>query len=478
MRSAAFLVCILVLGSPALAGCLGPDEPATLQQGQATAENRGLGVEVATDARGDARIYTLEDTTGDARPERCDVVPAPARPACIDLISDVTGASRPFFAAGDGIGVYEPALDVLSASFEETPDALVVSITVASLDASFSPATDGEEVSLGWRACWRGPGEADADWAGWERTECVYFEVGGGESRIDPVFERGKGCNHWDWCAWAIPHEVEFGTPATLRLTIPRAIMGTAEAGDVLEGIRVGSFWTRWPVTGRPSEVEFRAGAPGIYSDQLTSWMGYGVGWGHLADESPRPGGVFAFQTPRVSSPELPVDYRFHDDTGDTQRMDLDILYLQVIEAPSTITMAMQLARVDAQPDDHSFWLAMGMPSGRVHEAWYKMRDGRLESGAGVCNDQNCSRWVEYPVTFQRDAGAPGWINLTASRFDLDSPMRGELVNLLFGGIWAAAGQASVPPFPGPAAASASLYAGDADAAGNAAPYWFWMDTA
>lgn len=457
---------ILVLAAPAFAGCLDKDRVESLADAVA-ADQVAQKIEVARDAEGDARVYGAEAVRG-IFTGKCGVTPSAARPACWTG----TGAAADAFQPPPGTGLPEPALDVLSAAFSETPTSLIVELSIGSLDPSFAGiVADDGEVTGGWALCWIPRGDPTVE-RGDEATECVhlYAESYDGTLILQPTFERNNfDCNDWGWCIWMAPHEIEYGSPSVLRLAVPRAIMGGADVGDALEVYRYSS-WRQH----RPAVLHAYHASLGL--DVLGNAEGLGLGNDHSyrTDESAEHG-VFTFQTTREEGvPQPLVETAIHE-AGDASREEIDALSFAFIEAPDSWTISVQVGRVDPSPLDHDYWIGFGMPSGRFHMAGYSLRDGRLDPWAAHSVDSSLAEWVAYPADFRFAAGAPGWINLTIARADLQSPMAGGLVNLVDVVLSYGTLDWSLPQAGG--AGEATAYVGGLNDGMLAPPYWFWMDT-
>lgn len=463
MREVAVLAGLLV--APLLVGCLSADEMVGLQQGPGGLAATPPAIPVATDQQGDARTYGPQTARAFMHPTKCAVIPSPVRPNCWEAL----GALREAYPAPSGDGaVYEPALDVLSATMRETPESLVVEISVAALEA-WAPAVVASDASYtgGWRACWQTRSEAEEAW------ECAYLSasMGRGALVVEGLFERDTfACNSWGWCAWNVPFSIAYGTPATLQLTIPRSILGTGESGDTLEGVLAGSWRSHHPGGGGLERVKVAAGVGDIGEEDLDV-----RNWYYYPTDETMETKSFTFETPRapeVSSGETP---RFDDAAGDGLNAQTDILSVAIVETPASVTVAVQVAQVENRPENHEYFISLGVPNGAVPMAGYVADDGDLEAWASGCGEPECNTWVDLPVELVRSEGAPGWVNVTLPRWGLGSPGRGGVTNTVIIDMSYRTGYAARPA-NGPGRVEFTV-PDDSDGV-LLPPYWFRMDTA
>lgn len=451
--------------SVALAGCFGESqsvEPAAPEP-VAGASIALPGVLVAQDPRGDAAAYGAQTARALMHPTKCGPVPGPARPACWEAL----GLLRDAYPAPGGDGaVYEPALDVLGVSMREEAEALVVDITVAALDelAPSVVASDGAYTG-GWRACWTAQVEGEETW------ECAYLSgtMTPAGVVLDGSFERDTlACNSWAWCAWQVPYTILEGAPATVRITIPRAILGTGDEGATLAGVLAGSWRSHHPGNGRADQATVSLQAGDAYEDSLKV-----RNWYYYPTDETMETGAFTFQAP-MAPPEPSGDgFRFEDGGGNAAGEETDILEAALVETPSSLTVAVRVALVADFPEDHEFYVSAGMPNGAVPMAGYRAEGGRVTAWGEGCGDATCERWTALPVELARVAGAPGWVNITFPRWGLGSPGRESLANTVIIGFSYGAGHGVVP-----AGAGLALTLTDDSDEALAPPFWFRFDTA
>ena len=465
MRPAVVLGSLLVLAF-ALPGCLN-EESTRSPLASVDTESFSERVEVAKDDEGDARVYGLEAARA-VFVGKCGAAPQAARSVC----RSGTDALSQGYQPPPGTGIPEPALDILSASLVETQDSLVVEISIAALERSLAGVVaDNGEITGGWGLCWTPRGDPSAADGGADECVHLYAEMYDGTLVLEPTFERSTyACNDWGWCVWLVPYQIEYGAPATLRLTVPRAIMGGADAGDVLEVYSGFSWREHRPAVGHASGMSLEADVNGL-SDELDLENEHS----YRTDESSEHA-AFAFETDRLEVAGFQTGNGVANDAGDAGRADIDALSVEFVEDPDSLTVAIRVAEVNAVALDHSLWMGFGMPSGRFHMAGYSIKDGSMQQYSGHWNDSSLAQWIEYPAEFLFAAGAPGWINITIARSDLQSPPAGGLVNLMDVVLsYATIDQAS-PQVGSPALARA--YVAGLNDGMLSPPFWFQMDTA
>ena len=410
------LVALVVAALPA--GALAPMEsiasspssPLGTSPSASRAETGGDGPHV-TDSEGDARESASWRYGG-----------AVAR-AC----SGMTHASQVCYApraawTGD---VPAPAdLDVLAASFRDTSTSLVVELQVAGLQDLASSTSNGEGGMQGsqWGVCWSTDGE--------ECSEYVYTQVLPGDAAPSVVAAYGHDgpCNSWWWCNSQVPFELEPGSPALLRWTVPRAIMPNASMGQELQSTEAGTL---------------RLDNAGGFVFAATA-QAAGVGTNHWANgiafyaiDETELGRPFAFTT--AESPTDPA-WAYVDEQDDIvdfgsrdvhpNELDIDVRSIEVSETPTELTITVHGDRIAPELAGQYFDVYIGMPDGGVVETFHVDGDGFHWQGTGRCTTVACDRWENIAYRLVVVPGSPGTINVTYPRIALGSPMRGALTNL------------------------------------------------
>lgn len=458
MGAPAVLPALLLL-SLAFAGCLGGTAPADLESSSLPPAPPVPPLLAITDPAGDATQYNTEMLRPLAY--KCRIAGGLPWAACSAAIGNALGALPP--ATGGVSG--PPQLDVLRATFQETPEHLAVRIEVARLDEAFlRKALHPDSPWAAWGVCWtlRMPALAKA-------PECAYFEVQNITGPYGAYDRYTDACNPFYWCSWRIAHEVEFGQPGAIRLLVPRALVGGGSPGDTLEG----------PVLGASTEPPVHSlGPAGMFSWGLTgpvdAFGKHDNGHdGYSADVS-EPGADIPLVLEAAPRHTEQGPFGF-DDAADApaNRRDADVLRVEVVETPTHVSLAARLAEVRAEPGDLEVGFGWGLPAGFVLETFLRGDGGGWSAASRRCTFHGCGEAV--PVELTVAAGAPGWLNVTFARADLGSPAAGELATVLYG--WSVFGEARVERAAGPVSLGVTQGGTQADFAGVAPPYWFRIDT-
>lgn len=453
-RGYIFIVAALV--APALAGCLAA--PAGLESGSLPSPALPEPVLAVVDPEGDATIYNA--AMADTLAYKCRIAGNDMRKYCRDELGNALGELPP----ATTIGVPgPPQLDILGATFQETPEHLIVRIEVARLDEAFlHQALDHDSPGAAWSVCW----------ALAEVPECAFFRV---QNIVGPysAYDRyTDACNPFYWCSRRIAHEVEFGEPGAIRLLVPRALVGGGSPGDTLEGPVIAAS-TETPVQ---SQITGLAGSSSSWEltgpvdaagrhDDAHDW--------YVADDSEPGAGVpLVLEAAPRHTEQGPFGF---DDAADApaNRRDADVLRVEVMETPTHVTLAARLAEVREEPGDLGVGFTWGLPAGFILETFLGGDGG---GWSAISNQYTFDGYGDaVPVELMVAAGAPGWLNVTFARADLGSPAAGELATLLFA--WSVVGGAHVERVAGPVGLGVTQGGTLADFAGVAPPYWFRMDT-
>lgn len=371
------------------------------------------------DEEGDARWRGTREARATAAGDACSAAWAVTWPACIVAYSRVS-ADTP---AGSLDGVpAPPELDLLSATFSEVPGALDVDLELARVDDSLAAGVPEDGDAAYVMVCWSGDGAACAG-----RVLLMVTNVKGLVVMHAQFDRSGTGCSDWNWCAWDVPFTLEPGSPGHVRWRVPVDLLTDDE---LARGLPDPSMWVYRSVGGHEARQSYS-----VYGTPLTGATGgeqpYYVD-GASGGDSYRFQGTARAVTGTVAGGDVSHVDAVGDVPGPASRPDVDVLRVDVRETPGALTFATQVARVDVVPDDHELYLGFGLPDGRVVNAWVDSVGGNRDAGAGRYADAESTRWLSVPVSLHVVPGAPGWVNLTFARTDLDSPGAGHMLPVAF----------------------------------------------
>lgn len=384
----------------------------------------------------------VTDPQGDAREWDTVAVWDRAKGACLAMWVSCAVKDAALAAAGDpaapraGGVPAAPSLDGLAAEVRETPDQLIVELTVASLDPSFAGVVsdDGRksaryEVSLGVPAAptagvaltvtrWNGVLET----LGWYRIQ-----------EPDCIVPRT--------CEWRVVYEVEFGTPGKIRWTVPRSLV-PAGAAEQTEPDHFHFHIVR---------IEYQAEGFALYAvdpdwtiaGSLEPMAAYEV-------DGSAEGSPFTFEFEPGAAPPTPawngtlLDPEA-DILGEDPPTDIDIRSLTFEETPATLVIEFEVADVAARPALRGYFVTLALRNGWLVDAGLLYdRDGPVQMSSAVqCSfDQDpetgertktCGEWTSVPFEALSLPGAPGRIHFQFPRAALGAPPAGTAIEALYG---------------------------------------------
>lgn len=343
-----------------------------------------------------------------------------------------------FGVVTDEGGDAEGILDVLGGRLIETPAAIVAEIDVASYSETEVVDLLAKKVyrSVHVHVCW------NPDWyeiPGPQGHECagVVFSL------ADPLEARGvfelfygpsDGCNDWQWCSWHVPHEIMPGSPATIRVTVPRDLLPNASVGYGIGEPNVQT--TTWKNSPSPLDMTGRRAWATVCPAVQCVRQTVGVPQFVFVDTSAAGTGMnltmptrstISDRSPKTILVDSSKDVR---DPDGKYRADLDILSVDLEETADEITYRAKIANLPAAPT-HSVDLEFAT-DGIVYEAWYGAVGGEVVEGplAGYCADAQCNAWREFVPKVTLVPGSPGEIRVSLPRDRMASPPRGSIVSL------------------------------------------------
>lgn len=409
-----------------------------------------------TDPVGDARWFT----TAHAR----TVFVNGACYAAGDASATVCGQVPP---APDAGGVEAPpALDIVHARFEADAETLFVEIALASLDHDFVASGTDDEVLL-YFACWT-VGDADCR----DGVSLLVTRVNGTVAFDASVQNLGPECEPVAGCWWGIETEIVPGTPGFIRMRVPRATLDPATV--VLEAPRVIAAYALTPGGYRGTGYELRA------LDFQLNGISFPYAFGMT--DTAGPGNAFALPPPaRAFTPGRDSEPTRRDPAGDVpaaDRPDLDILNMTYIEDERTVTVALEVSRVDEVPLDHHLYMTLQPTTGAAIVAGYTATGGARTPYSGICESAcgpNPRTSLKKPVDIEAVPGAPGWINLTFARSDLGRPGYGDSMGWAYVALLLPEAIAQQGP-PDSRAESMQIFLGDY--VYTPPPWWFQLGEA
>lgn len=373
----------------------------------------------------------------------------------ISLIGGCLGATdtpASTLAAVDVAGDAPPFLDVLSGRFIETPEAVTVEIQIAEFDEPTIVETLREYGSSAWIfLCWR---QGNAEPPEWVRaaasvdkivapdTECAGVEMFVAETM--PVIgqyisyhDAHDGCNAAWFCAWRLPHTIESGSPATLRIDIPRHLLYDASLGETLEDPHLESGI--WPWGGdTPTERAGRSAYACVHAAGSSFCEGTpSIGSeNEILDQSdPGPRHVLRFENSagigRSAGRTIIYDGRA-DLAGDPYDPGIDVLEVELEETGSEIAYLVQIASLEERPS-HTMSLYLGIEDW-IYSGGYEVVAGEItvwEPGRPSLSGTACDgawecRAMTPTLTFE--SGTPGTIRFAFDCREM-SARAGDRVN-------------------------------------------------
>ncbi|HWH09438.1 MAG TPA: hypothetical protein VNX21_09580 [Candidatus Thermoplasmatota archaeon] len=430
-------------------------------------------------AQGGAQVTDAPD---DARENDSASTAALARRTACRAGGVVTGATGQC-GGGDEVPAAggEPApatMEAISATLRDDPDFLHVTLELKEVSDGFEGAVrrDGTAGAL-YAVCWT-TSEAPC-------SESVLLAAmpSAGEVALTSIFRVDTdGCNDYGRCVWRVPHELTAGSPGRISWRVPRDLLPNGTEGAVLAApeLKVTRYYSPsgrivWPME---DGVGYAVRGP-----EGAATAGYAANH-HIPVDGSAPGVDHRLATP-AAPPRLDAIFdQLADAEGDVvggTRADLDLLALALAETDATLTLSVQLARVDTRPDDHDLLAGFDLTGGRYVQWGYAARGGLLSPFAEVCVAPGCFLEAapatrSIPVNVTVEPGAPGWVRATFQRADLGSPARGHGVGSIDVTAFtydATATQALVTP----AGEARTLVSGQTDTLAYAPPWRFQLDS-
>ena len=419
-RAAAALAALLL--AQGFAGCL-------------SAAREGAASDAATGAADAPPLVGLaaEDAAGDAREKQTAYVLNHLRYCRLGggATADACAAARQAAAGFPGAGGVPsaPVHDLLGFTLAETPTHLVATLEVASLPEGWQGVDDPEHTTwTNYFVCWRQGEERELGCA------VLVVRDSDGTVAVEASYDRyTRACNDWWWCTSGIPYEVEHGAPARIRLMVPRDALPEGEAAARLEEPMAAVQ----RVDGSRAYLEWRVAAP------TDPGGGSHVRGGDLVDEA-YADDAFVFRTARVDAPPRPP--RAQDAAGDARdsagpRPDLDILALDLVETPTTLTLSATIADLREESVRYELYAAIAFAGTHAFNAGVGKDDnGQQYTYGGACVDDECREWRSFLVEGTIVPGSPVWLNISYARADIGSPSRGETFTLSYAETWGGAG--------------------------------------
>lgn len=328
--------------------------------------------------------------------------------------------------------------DVVAVHLNESATTLHIEMTLSSVPAAGLAALAAEGYRyVYWDVCWGPAGGSNAPLPRFDECAGLAVEFNRGVADARGYFETGlgldAGCNNWAWCAWNLPYTFTPGTPATIRLDLPRAFIAAGEKGDQLNGTAARTFASR-----EDPAVGDVAGGRGAYA------YAYAAGRGqYLRVPATLPaivdttsGHDFKFALPRDNATTSAVGTTiFRDAKGDVgggpqgYRSELDLTQGELVETKDAIQVKLATGSMEERPS-HQFYMSLGLGD-HVFEAWYDVTAGLVrDDGGGYCPDFDCHSYVEYPIAVSFQKGTPGSITITIQRSNMPDLAPGARVNL------------------------------------------------
>lgn len=359
-----------------------------------------------------------------AVPALAAAAPADGEPVLVDDVGDAQdGEARKTAAEMCGSpvrsclqnlvpGEAHPTLDLVSATFVETPTTLEIVLGLAEVREDFSaalgPEADDEAVSVEYILCW---GSGDLEWA----TSCAALDLVRRSGNVSAkaayvVFSYEVDECFASFCAWNVPYRVEPGSPGSLVVEVPRVLLPNGTAGSTFHSIVAQVFKAAAKEAYDPMEV--REGVLGAYNRVNPPEGGWTVDIAY--DE----GATYTLLTPMTEHPLPWAPAVDGSATARGERADVDVVSVDLVDDPRSFTFAVEVARVDEVPaPDLGFWLAMGNAGDDAINAGFMISEGTYAPWAGWCPRSDCDDieedWHERDVVLHVEPGEPGWFNLT-----------------------------------------------------------------
>lgn len=385
------LVCpTLVAGLAGLAGA----------QGQAASVEEDARIAPSDDGASQTRDPEITDPGDDARIYNSNA--AFAASGC--------GSDEPFWCVlqdrGDPKGGIPapPALELTSASFQETPNDVIVRLEVESLGENLSEAApeDGDRGTI-YGLCWTSQATDPCQ-------EQVYLQLQRGQQHLSAhsaLFTSDDRCADVVPCLWEIPYEIESGTPGAIVWEIPRTLLPSGEAGDVLEQTQAFVFRANQDLRSSRLQVGPGEGFIGSVGGQY-SYLVDSAGFG---EDVPLEGLASGYLPPELREPVLEDPSR---DFQGAYAAHLDIHKLVLLDEPDRFGVALKKAQVREDPTEHRFGFALGYGEEiPLLNAGYYFYDGQRRFYGGGCPTEACENYTDIDVNVSVEPGSPGWMNFT-----------------------------------------------------------------
>lgn len=376
-----------------------------------------------------AVVVLFEDARGDA-------MEAGAGPSIQNECPDC-----PVPAPLSGLGVpAPPGMDLVAFTMRETPEDVVASFVVASLEEGLPGVVSDEGRGRGaqYTACW--------DWAGAScNTRLIFFaRRQGGTTFLHGLYSyQDDACNTRATCGWGVPFDLEYGSPGAIHLRIPRATLPLSiEQGDIIQDVVA----TVGRLSASPAVTGMGALPPLVEEDSFHPVDVGGPGPAKLTLSLARAHDPPGFAPVGGYGPGLIVG----DDPVGGVNAEADLLNLTLVETPSTITFSFLLAGVTDAPNDQVLTLEFAFAGGRYHVAEVVAADRQRTMESFACEpseDVPCATREPVPATFEAEPGAPGYLHISFLRTDLAAPEAGaqttRVAGFVSGGPTIRAGAAS-----------------------------------
>ncbi|HLE97934.1 MAG TPA: hypothetical protein VI997_11230 [Candidatus Thermoplasmatota archaeon] len=403
-----------------LAGCITPSEAGPDVPSAGTVDAALPEVELLQDPAGDAWM-TSAWVIRDGVQGWCRFVPRADEPC-----RDATTAMQPPDA---GLVEAPPWMDVLSVGVTEEGRDIVLAIEVASLPEDARDLVMDDMAPV-WEVCWA---EIVADSCDFSHgAQRASFGVGNsfdGAPQLSAVFEvtwneNGTwGCNDWWWCMWAIPFELEPGTPGRIVMRVPRELVTTP---DGLHDVQARALVT----DGRfdPPVDGARVHGPGDRSESVgTPWW---LRWFRYTVDRVEGSAEYTFRSvaPVEALPGLAAPGYYADASEDSPLAPTGLWLAETAEE-----VALSIAFREIPDPFQGLWLEaeLAFGEGRLVYVWYDATDPGAVPGAWMCSDQNCSRTLAIPVRAVLVYGEEPRVDLVFPRVAIGSPGRGARTNLV-----------------------------------------------
>lgn len=323
--------------------------------------------------------------------------PTPA-PGTLDA-SRAAGLEDPEGDAVEALppGEAAPYFDLLAARYEgETPDALVFSLQLASIEEGFADVVAGHPMhrKATYEVCWR-PSE-DAT------RRCVTLEAAANGGRVEAAGAltlHSKDCNEWAVCAWPVLVNIEFGAPATITWTVPKSYATWDGAPPEIGTLAAQAWW--WSFN--PANPSWHT-AYSLESGAGPQHQHYTGGeMIATADEAPQapvaaefaPAAMATATTPAI--PTVPLmtlpEGNLHGGGSLYDRPELDLLQVDVAEDAGELVTRFTVASLPALPEfDLLFILELGVAGKEVWEIGFiTEKENGAYGYAGHCISYDCA---------------------------------------------------------------------------------------